>query len=183
MGSTARSSSYPPSDDLEGQALFTWCAVDAVGVPAALARNATVLTICPYCSNQIAITPPRRARAAPGRGLWLPPASCSHLVTQFCPEVNFFLLRSHLEAWRSQRDRGQGRVLSVKEAAELGRRRRASDRRNRSQGRSALAAITPARRVSRALPDWGARSPSDGRGLPLGRRRHRSVPSCLLGCV
>lgn len=53
--------------------------------------------------------------------LWLPTASCSHVVTQFCPDVNFFCSREHLEAWRSQAGELVGETLSADEASELGR--------------------------------------------------------------
>jgi hypothetical protein len=107
---------------LSGSWLFTWCAADAVGIPAALGSDAEVETICPHCSAEIAIT----IRAGVPRAdeklvLWLPTFSCSHVVTQFCPDVNFFCNREHLEAWRSQRGEPEGRSLDAYEAAQLGR--------------------------------------------------------------
>lgn len=103
-------------------ALFTWCAADAVGIPVALDEDAEVITTCPHCSSEIVIAVQQgEPQAGEVIVLWLPTSSCSHVVSRFCPEVNLFCSRSHLEEWRSQGDRGEGRILSVEEVAELGR--------------------------------------------------------------
>lgn len=107
---------------LGDDALFTWCAADAIGIPAALGEDGEILTSCPHCSAQIVV--PIEAgvpEADEDLVLWLPTASCSHVVTQFCPDVNFFCNRPHLEAWRSEVGEPVGETLSVDEAAELGR--------------------------------------------------------------
>jgi alkylmercury lyase len=107
---------------IENDDLFTWCAADALGIPAALGEDAQVATACPHCSAEITLT---IRSGAPHAGddlvLWLPTSSCSHVVTQFCPDVNFFCSREHLDAWRSKVGEAEGRVLSAEEVAELGR--------------------------------------------------------------
>ena len=108
--------------NLGGEELFTWCATDAIGIPTALDENADVTTTCPHCSSEIAIAVREgKAEGPEDIVLWLPTSSCSHVVSQFCPEVNLFCSRTHLDEWRPQEDRGEGRVLSVQEVAELGR--------------------------------------------------------------
>jgi alkylmercury lyase len=102
--------------------LFTWCAADAIGIPAALGEDGEVATACPYCSTRVVI--PISAgvpQAEDDLVLWLPTASCSHVVTQFCPDVNFFCNREHLDAWRSQAGEPEGETLDTDGAAELGR--------------------------------------------------------------
>lgn len=42
--------------DLDGQALFTWCALDAVGIPAALQAEARIRSHCFMCPQVIACT-------------------------------------------------------------------------------------------------------------------------------
>lgn len=102
--------------------LFTWCAADAIGIPAALAEDGRVVTSCPNCSTEIVAEIKAGVPAVnEDLVLWLPTASCSHVVTQFCPDVNFFCNREHLEAWRSQVGEPVGETLSADEAAELGR--------------------------------------------------------------
>lgn len=106
--------------NLGGEELFTWCATDAVGIPAALDENADVTTTCPHCSSEIALAV--RGGKADGPEdvvLWVPTSSCSHVVSQFCPEVNFFCSRAQLDEWRPQQERGEGRVLGLLEVAEL----------------------------------------------------------------
>lgn len=108
---------------LRGHDLFTWCAADAVGIPAALAEDADVATACPHCSAQVTVTIRTGAVVAdPNIVLWLPTGSCSHVVTQFCPDVNFFCNSDHLDKWRSQADHPQGERLTLDGAADLGRR-------------------------------------------------------------
>jgi alkylmercury lyase len=106
--------------NLDGKALFTWCAADAVGIPAALGEDTDVITTCPHCSIAIVL---RAGEPAPKADvvLSLPTSSCSHVVTQFCPEVNFFCNGSHLEAWRADRAEEPGQRLTIDEVAELGR--------------------------------------------------------------
>lgn len=102
---------------------FTWCAADAVGIPAALREDAEVVTACPYCCTEIGIS--IRAgdpEADPDLVLWLPTGSCSHVVTQFCPNVNFFCNSNHLAGWRSQAGDPEGEMLDADGAAELGRK-------------------------------------------------------------
>lgn len=41
---------------LNGLALYTWCALDAVGIPAALGAEAEVCSHCPTCSKAITLS-------------------------------------------------------------------------------------------------------------------------------
>ncbi|MDQ3620099.1 MAG: alkylmercury lyase family protein [Actinomycetota bacterium] len=103
-------------------ALFTWCAADAIGIPAALSEVGEVITACPHCSAEIVV--PIQAglpQANEDLVLWLPTANCSQVVTQFCPDVNLFCNHDHLDAWRSLAGDPEGETLSADEAAELGR--------------------------------------------------------------
>ena len=102
--------------------LFTWCAADAIGIPAALGEDGEVVTACPHCAAEIVVSiRVGIPEANEDLLLWLPTASCSHVVTQFCPDVNFFCNRDHVEAWRSQAGEPVGETLNADEAAELGR--------------------------------------------------------------
>jgi hypothetical protein len=100
---------------------FTWCAADAIGIPAALEEDARVTTSCPHCSASISLSIKGGVPdASDDLVLWLPISSCTHVVTQFCPDVNFFCNREHLGAWRSGVGQPVGRVLSAMEVAQLG---------------------------------------------------------------
>ncbi|MGH7316802.1 MAG: organomercurial lyase [Candidatus Rokuibacteriota bacterium] len=106
----------------QGVELFTWCAADAVGIPAALGEDAEVLTSCPSCGALLHITvvngKPRSDLAAV---LWLPLQECSHVMTEFCPDVNLFCDEAHLQGWLQEEGAGvRGSVLSIEETAALG---------------------------------------------------------------
>ena len=45
----------PHSLRIQGQQLYTWCAADAVGIPAALGADAEVSSACSFCGEPIRI--------------------------------------------------------------------------------------------------------------------------------
>lgn len=103
-----------------GGAIHTWCALDAIGIPAALALDATALTRCPTCSHQLAVTL-RGGQPAPlpEAVLWYPVADSHHLIDDFCSGANLFCCLDHL---RSRVDpTGAGDVMTVEEVAMAGR--------------------------------------------------------------
>lgn len=107
---------------LAGKAVFTWCAADSVGIPAALEEDAEIETTCPHCSKEIRIwVRAGQPHAHADVVLWLPTCGCSNVAQEFCPDVNFFCAVDHLASWRAARDSGDGDILSVQQVAELGR--------------------------------------------------------------
>lgn len=85
--------------ELSGKTFFTWCAWDAVGIPAALGESATVTDECGHCGRELLL------EVQNGRPPDLPivvswqPAPCESVKEQFCPTVNFFCNRHHLTNW------------------------------------------------------------------------------------
>lgn len=107
--------------DHAGGSVHTWCAFDAIGIPAALAIDALAVTSCPACGQELAVAVTGgEPEARPGAVLWFPEGDSRHLVEDFCSGANLFCSSHHLGRWRSARP-GAGRPLSVAEAAELGR--------------------------------------------------------------
>jgi alkylmercury lyase len=105
----------------DARAVHTWCAFDAIGIPAALEVDAVAETSCPSCEQPITITV--QAGAVGGGNalcLWFPSADCRHLVEDFCRHANVFCSREHLVA--TVGGEAAGAVLSLTEAAALGRR-------------------------------------------------------------
>ena len=100
----------------------TWCALDAVGIPAASGDDATVTTNCGHCGERITVT---LAAGEPANGggvvLWLPTAPCDNLRQQFCPHANLFCNRHHLEQWHRRAGEPEGQALTLAETAEIGR--------------------------------------------------------------
>jgi hypothetical protein len=53
--------------------------------------------------------------------LWLPREPCTNVREQFCPDTNLFCDHHHLDHWRDQAGHPDGDVLTVPEAAAIGR--------------------------------------------------------------
>jgi alkylmercury lyase len=108
---------------LDGTSLFTWCAFDAVGIPAALQVDAAVHTTCGYCQGLIEVD--IAAGSAPGvspiRG-WLPHIeNCGNVKADFCSEANLFCNDEHLGAWRGAQGMPEGLVMDLDALSNLGR--------------------------------------------------------------
>ena len=104
-----------------GGVVHTWCALDAIGIPAALAINARAVTRCPTCGAELTVT---LTRGEPGPlpevVLWYPEARCGHLVDDFCTGANLFCSLDHLQHWVGNPDSG-GTVMTIDEVAAAGR--------------------------------------------------------------
>jgi len=100
---------------------WTWCAFDAVGIPAALGVDAEARTTCPACDCSL-LVPIRRGRPDLSEiVLWLPTPSVNmgHLMTDFCAVTDLYCRREHLEQ-RVDTARQPGEVLDLDRAAALG---------------------------------------------------------------
>jgi alkylmercury lyase len=106
----------------EGE-FHTWCAIDAVGIPAALGADALASTACPTCGRpiELELQEGRAPRDADLRA-WLPRQDCcTSVVDELCPDMNLFCTEAHLEEWRHRAGDPAGVVLSLQETEELGR--------------------------------------------------------------
>jgi len=104
-----------------GGVVHTWCALDAIGIPAALGIDARALTSCPTCGATLAVElddgVPVPACPSDYR-LWLPTGPCAHMVEDFCRHANLYCSDEHLAEGRWL---GQGGAVTVAEAAAMGR--------------------------------------------------------------
>jgi hypothetical protein len=138
-------------------AINTWCALDAIGIPAALGIDALARTKCPTCQRPLAVRlaagePP----LLPGAVLWYPEIACGHLVEDFCSGANLFCTIDHLEEWVGDRP-GAGRAMTLDEVAHVGREVWAD-------ARDLL--MTGERRWQAQTARSGHRVPSDGHHAP-----------------
>jgi len=103
-------------------AVNTWCALDAIGIPAALAIDARAVTRCPTCECDLAVTVTRgEPEPFPGAVLWYPEtADGDHLLDKFCSGANLFCSLDHLQHWIGDQHR-RGAVMTVGQIAEVGR--------------------------------------------------------------
>jgi hypothetical protein len=97
----------------------TWCAYDALGIPAALRESAQIQTACGMCAAPISlhISDGRPTRNEPER-LWLA-AGRGHPRASFCTPTVLLCGPDHGAEWAQRHDR-RGELMSVERAAELG---------------------------------------------------------------
>lgn len=101
----------------------TWCAFDSVGIPAALAVDATAATDCGWCRAPITV----RLRAGDSsdstiRG-WMPALDPNEtaLITNFCSKADLFCDQEHLDAWYESAGDPAGEYCTLAEFLEMGR--------------------------------------------------------------
>lgn len=99
----------------------TWCALDAIGIPAALGVDAWARTQCATCQAPLAVRlSAGEPKPLPAAVLWYPEVTCGHLVQDFCSGANLFCTLDHLERWVGDSPRA-GRPMTIDEVAEVGR--------------------------------------------------------------
>jgi len=98
----------------------TWCAFDAIAIPAALGWTATAVTTCGFCGEDLRV-PLRDGVPDDGAWGWLPPGDCEHILRDFCATADLFCDRAHLDAWRAAAGDPPGEPHSAADLAELGR--------------------------------------------------------------
>jgi Alkylmercury lyase len=103
-----------------GGMVHTWCALDAIGIPAALALDAAVLTTCPACGAALRVALHGGIPADDGdMRLWLPGGQCTHLVEDFCRHANLYCTADHVAAKVASGT--PGLAVTVTDAAAIGR--------------------------------------------------------------
>jgi alkylmercury lyase len=99
---------------LGGVELWTWCAFDAIGIPAALGIDAVAITHCPVCGIALEVALPQGTPPADSPLVgWLPERPCANVQEDFCPEANLFCGRDHLERWRGEANGPAGHAHSL----------------------------------------------------------------------
>ena len=111
---------------MRGRPFWTWCAIDAIGIPAGLGERAVVSTTCHYCRTAVRLElrgaevlaanhPDARlweAARLEGRGEAGPP---------HCALMNLFCSAEHLAAWRATHATERGEQRDLAQTATLGR--------------------------------------------------------------
>lgn len=108
-----------------GRTFKTWCAFDALGIPASLAVDAAVETACAVCGAPIRVAVRAGEPIVPNEArLWMS-AGGVDLRADFCAPTVLLCSDAHAQSW-GETHNGAGEVLSVTEAAEVGARNWAS---------------------------------------------------------
>lgn len=111
----------PHGLEIDGHAFRTWCAFDALGIPAALAVDARIETACPVCRRPIGIDlRAGRPICGPVARLWLSDGGAD-MRADFCTPTVLLCSDEHAQVW-AERQAGQGRALTLDEANEEGAR-------------------------------------------------------------
>jgi alkylmercury lyase len=103
-----------------GGTAHTWCALDAIGIPAALALNAVAVTTCPACGAVLRVSLHGGVPADDGEmRLWLPDGQCAHLMEDFCRHANLYCTADHAASKLAPGTPGW--AVTVTDAAGIGR--------------------------------------------------------------
>jgi alkylmercury lyase len=100
------------------QVIHTWCAFDAIGIPAALGLDALASTSCPVCGRQLRVTFTNGEPAAdPELRVWLPDTGCDNVLDDICAHANLYCNPQHL----ADHTPPPGRALTIPQATAAGR--------------------------------------------------------------
>ena len=103
-----------------GGVIHTWCALDAIGIPAALALDAAVVSTCPACGAALRVTLDAGVPTDDGvMRLWLPGGQCTHLLEDFCRHANLYCTADHVGSKVAPGTPGW--AVTVTDAAGIGR--------------------------------------------------------------
>lgn len=105
--------------DHAGRSHHTWCAFDSIGIPAALALDATAHTDCPTCGQPLTVEIDAGLPTGSGFALWLPSMSGDHLMAEFCAGANLYCSVEHLHQ-RIDTNLAPGTVTYLAKAAAIG---------------------------------------------------------------
>lgn len=103
-----------------GRAHHTWCALDCIGIPAALSLDATAHTTCPTCDRPLAVEISRGYPQDDGLMLWVPAPPGGNLMAEFCATADLYCSLDHLQK-RIDIDATPGSASALDAAAALGR--------------------------------------------------------------
>ena len=132
-GDASITHAYPFSNEPTGHSVqldpgvrvFAMCAIDALGMPFMLKRDAQIESACIECASPVRVqiqAATIRQHSPAGLMVWLAdqPEGCV-VAIDICPNLNFFCSREHLERWQ-RRTASSGRQLTLAEAVGYGRK-------------------------------------------------------------
>lgn len=107
--------------EIDGQRLYTWCALDALMFPALLGKSARVVSRCPATDEPVTVTvaPDRLQQLEPAGAVvsLVRPDATSDIRCSFCCHVHFFAAAAAADAWLAQHEGSE--VVSVEDAFRL----------------------------------------------------------------
>lgn len=115
----------PHGLEVDGHLFRTWCAFDALGIPAALAADGRVDTACGVCGRTITVDV-HSGQPDPDQSprLWFSEGGAD-MRADFCTPTVLLCSEEHAAEWGRRQPAG-GRALTLADAADLGARNWAS---------------------------------------------------------
>jgi len=114
----------PHRFEVDGKPLYVWCALDTLMFPRLLRRTVHIESPCHKTGEiiKLTVTPDQVVRVKPSTAMVsiVIPDQAGSIRTSFCNEVHFFRSEEAASNWLAQHP--EGKVVSVEEAFELGRR-------------------------------------------------------------
>lgn len=108
-----------------GPQVYAMCAVDALGMPFMLKRDAEIHSRCTQCQDAVTVHIQQQEvthRSPAGLVVWLPTVQRKCVAaTDLCPSLNFFCSAIHLNQWRAAHPEKHGEMLTLEQALSLGR--------------------------------------------------------------
>jgi hypothetical protein len=101
-----------------GKRLYAMCAVDALGMPIMFNKEATIVSRCEKCKQEIKIEIKNEEIAwtsHPGIMIWSPERQIAPAAKTCCPSVNFFCCKEHLDEWIKENHTLVGRIGEIKQ--------------------------------------------------------------------
>ncbi len=106
--------------------VYAMCAVDALGMPFMLRRDAEIRSTCAHCGGeiQIQVQTEQITRHSPEDVVvWFPTVTEQCVVaTDLCPALNFFCSPAHLQQWSAEHPERHGQLLTLPQAVEYGQK-------------------------------------------------------------
>lgn len=111
---------------LRGRQFWTWCAFDAIGIPAGLGEDAVAETTCQQCGTavQVEFREGRLVRASHADArIWDAERmeGCGTAGPPHCALMNLFCSAEHLADWAAAHPGERGQIRTLAEVCELGR--------------------------------------------------------------
>ncbi len=111
----------------DGHEVFALCATDALGIHFMLHEDIAVRSRCPECENEITVEVKngKIASCAPEDAVEFVSSGdhCGCTAKTFCPFMNFFCSRGHLEKWREKNPaNAKGEMYQLRQVLEHGKR-------------------------------------------------------------
>lgn len=110
----------------DGHEVYALCATDALGIHFMLGEDITVRSRCPECESEmrIEVKADKVASSVPEGVVEFVSSreSCGCTAKTFCPFMNFFCSREHLERWREKNPAyGKGEMYLLHQVLEHGK--------------------------------------------------------------